>query len=136
MGNSVTTNVSNDYLAQYNVSLGVAAVLKAGGYNYLQQLTYNAMLEWLKQNFLSLDDWAEQITAYSATNPGILGPALNAIADLIPLNTIMTANVIEITSLGLVGDLLATIPGFNTIFNLSNNNLTSTSAVASSAASI
>jgi hypothetical protein len=64
MGNSVTTNVSNDYLAQYNVSLGVAAVLKAGGYNYLQQLTYNAMLEWLKQNFLSLDDCAEQIKAY------------------------------------------------------------------------
>jgi hypothetical protein len=133
---SVVTNVSDDYLAQYNISLGVSAVLKTGGYNYLQRLNYNGMLEWLKQNFLSLDDWAAQIAAYSATNTPILVPAYAAIKDLIPLNTIITTDILDIPSLGLVGNILATVPGFNTIFNVSNSNLTSTNAISSSAESI
>ena len=130
---AIQDNISNDYLAQYNLNLGVSAVQKINNFAFIQKLTYNGILESLKENFLGLKDWSDQIAAYSATNGSILTPAYNVIKSIIPLNAEVTKNIVDSESLGLVGNLFETVQGFDKVFSLSDSELTDPSTITQKA---
>lgn len=126
---AIQDNISNDYLAQYNKNLGVSAVQKVNNFAFIQKLTYNGILESLKENFLGLQDWADQIKLYSATNPVQLTAAYNAIKTLVPLNTETQLNIIDSDTLGKVGNLFESIQGYDKVFSLSDSDLTDPSVI-------
>src|SRR2546430_14449492 len=104
----IQDNLADDYLTQFNLSLGVSAVRKIDQFSRIQELTYNGILNSLKNNFLGLNDWAEQINTYSQTNL-ILQGAYNAIKVLVKQNRNISEHIVNISGLGEVGDAFESI---------------------------
>lgn len=126
---AIQDNISDDYLSQYNLSLGVSATQKLTSFAFIQKLTYNGILEQLKENFLGLQDWVNQITLYSAANPVQLTSSFNTIKNIINLNTEIASHIIYDTNLGFVGELYNNVQGAGKVFNLSGNELTNPTVI-------
>lgn len=125
---AVQYNISNEYLQQFDLSLGVSAVQKLSKFAYLQQLNYNAMLESLKENFLSLSDWAEQIAMYSSAS-SLLAGSYSVIKPIVDKNLQMSTKIIEFGDLGKVGIPLTQVQGFDKVFNISDQELANQTAI-------
>jgi hypothetical protein len=136
MSATIDDAVSDDYLAQYNFSLAVAAIQKIDSFALLQVLNYNGMKASIAGEFLSLEDWGSQIALYSAANTGVLHTPYLAIKSLVPLNIEIIEELVYINGLGLVGDLFENLPGYGAAFTISDTELTSPSAITDKASSL
>jgi hypothetical protein len=126
---AIQDNISDAYLAQYNLDLGVSAVQKINSFAFIQQLTYNGILNSLVNNFLSLEDWQAQIAAYSAAYSPLTS-SYTAIKKEVPLNELITEDsIVNIDGLGQVGNLFETIQCYNKVFTLSDDELTDPSTI-------
>lgn len=131
----VQDNIADDYLAQYNLNLGVSAVNKIDQFSYIQELTYNGILSFLTANFLGLQDWSDQIQTYSQTN-AILKVAYTAIQTLVDNNSITSRNLVNIDGLGEVGSAFESIQGFSKVFTLSDSELQDPNSAEETASNI
>jgi hypothetical protein len=130
----VQTLISDAYLQNFGIGIAVAGMQKIQSFPELQILCYNGILGSLKQDFHGLQDFYEQMAAYSSTNQ-ILQTAWSVINPIVPNNANIELMLFVSTVLGVVGDVFELIHGYAQVFGLSPTNLASPSSIASTVSS-
>jgi len=130
MPDSTTDSIATLALAQYEIPVGVSIIPKGRDWASRQEMNYEAIKGLIKNDFLGLNDWADQINLYSSTNLTILKPAYTAIKALIPLNTRVEVTLAPDPASGLmVGQDLLTAVGLDEAFTIPQDILTDNSAL-------
>ena len=135
MAGNIQNDISSSLMASYDVPLLVSVIEKTSKFSFQQELTYNGILSWLQQNFLSLKDFAAEMTLYSAANLAQLTAPMAAIKTIIPVNPIMYTNLYTDPNMGSVGLAFLKLVGFSQVFAVDPstlNNSTGSSVVGAS----
>jgi hypothetical protein len=119
----VTSAIDQAALNELHIPINVIMIQQLSDWTTRQWITYWSIMECIREDFLGLDDWAQQIINYSAANPEFLSGPLSAISP--PQIQNYYANALtaakETPMLGSdinVGLPLPTIVGFNEVFTL------------------
>lgn len=129
----VHDQVSDQYLAQFNRSIGISGMQKLSQFPALQQLGYNGQLGSIKNDFHGLSDFKSQLAKYSSVS-ATLRAAWALISAVVPNNVSIQRLLIVSPSLGSVGKMFSSIHNFGQVFGLSSKDLTSPTAVANKVA--
>ena len=121
----VQDGIASVVAASYDIPLLISVIPVASKFAFQQELTYNGILFWLKQNFLSLADFDLEMSIYSAANPTQLSGPMEAIASLIPLNAIISSEVYVDVNMGPVGLAFMQLIGFSQTFAVDPSQLLS-----------
>jgi hypothetical protein len=115
---TVVQNVTaTTYLNSLDVPITVSAITQLQNFQFTQKLTYAGILSQLAKNFHGLQDWYDQMTIYSATNP-ILTNAWNTIKPFAKQNLDLQPQMYIDPVLGQVGITFLQIPAFSAIFTV------------------
>lgn len=125
----VQLQISDSYLNQFDRSIGVSGMQKLQQFPSLQQLGYAGQLGSMKNDFHGLQDFKDQLTAYSSTS-SLLTVAWSVIKAIVPNNVNVTRLLTTIPGLGLVGQAFQSIHNFGQVFSLSPGDLASPSTVS------
>jgi hypothetical protein len=116
MSSPVTDTMASAELMNFNYPVSVVFVSQAQDWQTRQQIQYAAIKGLLKEDFLGLDDWSEQIRTYSQTNAMYLMPAYSVILPLVDRNRNVLMSLARSPQLGWVGQFLMKVYGFAKIF--------------------
>jgi hypothetical protein len=128
----VQANISDQYLQQFNRSIGVSGMQKLQQFPALQQLGYAGQLSSLKNDFHGLQDFKLQMAQYSSSHP-ILAAAWTLISAIVPNNPNIARMLIKVPGLGTVGQAFQSIHNFGQVFALSPGDLASPATVTAKA---
>lgn len=131
------SNIAADVAASYDRPIAVSVINKLSKFPFLQQLGYNGQLNWLKQGFLGLQDFYDEMTIYSSSSQ-LLQAAWKLIKERVPQNLDVAKNLITDDSLGTVGNTFEQLVGFDQTFAVNPDQLTDStgdSVVASNTSS-
>jgi hypothetical protein len=110
-------------LNSYHLPLNVQIIQKATDWQGRQYLAYWAMKECIREDFLGIADWFDQITRYSAANPEALSGPYKVISppnprwELANAMTILTEAPMPNTNPPFLVDInLAVMTGFGDVF--------------------
>lgn len=117
--NSIAATVS----ASYDKPIAVSVINKLDKFPFLQELGFNGQLGFLKEKFLGLDDFNDEMTLYSNSNT-ILKAAWNLIKLRVPLNLDLLKSLYQDPNLGTVGDAFRSLVGFGQVFAVNPDQLT------------
>lgn len=126
----VHDDISDQYLQQFNRSIGISGMQKLSQFPALQQLGYNGQLGSIKNDFHGLKDFKTQMNTFSSVS-ATLRLAWSMISSIVPGNAIIGRLLISPPGLGSVGKMFSSIHNFGQVFSLSPQDLTSPSAIAS-----
>ncbi len=126
---SVQNTLADASLTEFDRPIGVSIVPQGQDWKDRQKIQYEAIKGLMFKDFHGLQDFYEQMFIYSSTNPLILGPAWRAIQPLAPRNRNVLATLTDLPGLGLVGQYLATLVGFEQTFVLPNEILEDSAAL-------
>jgi hypothetical protein len=114
----VQNTMASFNLANFEVPLSISVTVQAQDWATRQRIQYAALEGLICKDFLSLQDWSDQIRRYSLANPIQLNGPYGAIAATAPLNPLFKAtHIVPDPLLGLdVGLYLETIPLFADVF--------------------
>lgn len=129
---AIHDEISDQYLQQFDKSIGVSGMQKLQSFPELQKLGYNGQLSHLKKDFHGLQDFKSQMDKYSSSHP-ILKIAWSLIKYLVPNNVSIQQLLFTAPGLGTVGNAFKSIHGFGQVFSLSPGDLLSPSAVSAKA---
>jgi hypothetical protein len=115
----VQSSMASAALNSYHIPLNVVMIAQTSNWTMRQWITYWAIKECIRRDFLGLMDWADQITRYSGANPLQLSGPLSVIANNLLSNrlTLTTETSMEGSDID-VGTPLATITGFSQVFTI------------------
>lgn len=130
---TIHNQISDQYLQQFNRSIGVSGMQKLQSFPELQLLGYNGQLSFMKNDFHGLQDFKTQLSTYSSVS-ATLRAAWSLIKYIVPNNMSIQNLLFSSPGLGVVGKAFQSIHGFGQVFSLSPNDLTSPSAVSTKAA--
>jgi hypothetical protein len=131
------SNIAADVAASYDRPIAVSVIDKLSKFPFLQQLGYNGQLNCLKQGFLGLQDFYDEMTIYSSSSQ-LLQAAWKLIKERVPQNLDVAKNLITDDSLGTVGNAFEQLVGFDQTFAVNPDQLTDStgdSVVASNTSS-
>lgn len=128
----VVSQISDQYLQQFNRSIGVSGMQKLQSFPELQKLGYNGQLSHIKNDFHGLQDFKSQMDKYSSTSH-TLRLAWALIKYIVPNNVSISNLLFSAPGLGSVGKAFQSIHGFGQVFSLSPNDLLSPAAVSAKA---
>jgi hypothetical protein len=116
---TVQSSMASAALNNYHIPLNVVMIAQTSNWTMRQWITYWAIKECIRRDFLGLMDWADQITRYSGANPLQLSGPLSVIANNLLSNrlTLTTETSMEGSDID-VGMPLATITGFSQVFTI------------------
>jgi hypothetical protein len=117
------SNIAADVAASYDRPIAVSVIDKLSKFPFLQQLGYNGQLDWLKQGFLGLQDFYDEMTIYSSSSQ-LLQAAWKLIKERVPQNLDVAKNLITDDSLGTVGNAFEQLVGFDQTFAVNPDQLT------------
>ena len=126
----VHDQVSDQYLAQFNKSVGVSGMQKLQQFPELQKLGHAGTLSHLKQDFHGLTDFKSQMAKYSSVSH-TLRVAWALISAIAPNNPSIAAKLTSVPGLGSVGKDFLSIHNFGQVFSLSPGDLKTPGAVKS-----
>lgn len=129
----VHDSVSDQYLQQFDRSVGVAGMQKLQEFPSLQKLGYHGQLGSMKNDFHGLTDFKTQMSKYSSVSK-TLKIAWSLISAIVPNNISILRMLFTAPGLGTVGNAFKSIHGFGQVFALSAGDLKSPATVASKAA--
>jgi hypothetical protein len=124
----VQANLSDQYLQQFDRSIGVSGMQKLQEFPSLQQLGYAGQLSSLKNDFHGLQDFKQQLSMYSNTST-MLKIAWSVISSIVPNNANVARMLIKVPGLGTVGQAFQTVHNFGQVFALSPGDLAKPSTV-------
>ncbi len=142
---SVQLSIAAGYLSSFESPIGVSVMAKLAQWPTLQKLGFAGQLGHMNANFHGLEDFKNQISAYSATN-GLLEAAWQVIKQVAPMNPSIIPLLFRSDVLGQVGVEFQQLSGFGQAFAITPTQLklpaavesqvqsTSTQSAASSAA--
>jgi hypothetical protein len=116
MSNTVTDNMASQELMNFNCPVSVVFITQGQDWQTRQQINYAAQKGLLKEDFLGLNDWSEQIRTYSQTNAMYLMPAYSVILPLVARNRNVLMTLARNPQLGWVGQFLMKVYGFAKVF--------------------
>lgn len=128
----VQANLSDQYLQQFNLPIGVSGMQKLQQFPALQKLGYAGQLGSMKKDFHGLQDFKAQMSKYSSVSH-TLKIAFSLISLIIPGNPSIALLLKDIPGLGSVGQDFLSIANFGKVFSLGPSDLTSPAAVSSKA---
>jgi hypothetical protein len=108
--------MSSASLADFQVPVSVVLITQTQDWQTRQQIAYAAQKGLMKDDFLGLADWQEQINIYSAANAPYLTTPMNAIKALVPRNRNILMSLVLDPVLGWVGQFLEQIYGIQKTF--------------------
>jgi hypothetical protein len=117
MSNIVTDQMASDELMNFSSPVSVSFITQAQDWQTRQQIQYAAVKGLLKEDFLGLADWSEQIRTYSQTNAMYLMPAYMTILPLVARNRNVLMSLARNPQLGWVGQFLMRVYAFASVFN-------------------
>lgn len=126
----VHDDLSDQYLQQFDRSVGVSGMQKLQEFPSLQKLGYNGQLNHLKQGFHGLTDFKTQMAKYSSVSKKLL-IAWALISAVVPNNPSILKLLFSAPGLGTVGDAFKSIHNFGQVFALSPSDLKSPATVQS-----
>lgn len=129
----VHDDVSDQYLQQFDRSVGVSGMQKLQQFPALQKLGYHGQLNLVKNDFHGLKDFKAQMTKYSSVSRTLV-IAWSLISAIVPNNASILGLLFSSPGLGTVGNAFKSIHGFGQVFSLSSGDLKSPTAVTSKAA--
>jgi hypothetical protein len=132
---AIQTNIAAGYLSAFECPLGVSVMSKLTQWPFLQQLGHAGMLTHLNANFHGLNDFNDQMSAYSSTN-AMLAAAWRVIKQLAPKNPEVTALMFVSPILGQVGNEFQQLTGFGQAFAISPDQLKSPASIQSLVSSV
>src|SRR5271166_2694837 len=97
----VQANLSDQYLQQFNLPIGVSGMQKLQQFPALQKLGYAGQLGSMKQDFHGLSDFKSQMSKYSSVSH-TLKIAFTLISAIIPNNPSIALLLKDIPGLGTV----------------------------------
>lgn len=112
---SVQDNLSNSVLNQFHISIGTNITEKTQDWPTRQRIAYEAIKGLMVNDWHGLQDFRDQLNSYSNTHI-ILRTAFSVIQSIIPFNSRIRDTLVQIPGMGLVGNFLLSLPGFNSIF--------------------
>lgn len=116
MAATVQDQISVSNLQGFDQPLSIQIISKTQDWQTRQRIAYESILLYLKQEFLSLTDWSEQINIFSQANPPYLNGPYSAIQSLTGRNRLIAMRLVELGDLGQVGNFLASIGNFDKVF--------------------
>lgn len=119
----IQNSIADDYLQQFDRSIGVAGMAKLNKWPFLQKLGFNGQLGHLQETFHGLKDFKVQMEAYSNSHL-ILRIAWSVISPIVLKNLMTLALTFAGPVLGKVGKLFQSISGFAQAFSISPEILT------------
>lgn len=128
----VHADISDQYLQQFDRSVGVSGMQKLQEFPALQKLGYAGQLGSLKNDFHGLQDFRSQMDLYSSANH-ILKIAWSLIKNIVPNNPNIARMLFTAPGLGIVGDAFKSIHNFGQVFALSPGDLKSPETVQAKA---
>jgi len=108
--------MSSASLADFQVPVSVVMITQTQDWQTRQKIAYAAQIGLIKNDFLGLADWQEQINIYSAANAPYLTTPMNAIKALVPRNRNVLMTLVLDPVLGWVGEFLESIYGLAQTF--------------------
>jgi hypothetical protein len=129
----VQNNMASENLGNFDVPLSISLTTKAQDWATRQKIQYAAVEGLISKDFLSLQDWSDQIRRYSLANPVQLNGPYGAIASSTSRNQMFKATQItEDRDLGLaVGLYLEQLPNFADVFVAEQSLVTDSEGLAS-----
>lgn len=124
----VQQQVSAEYLAQFNLPIGVSGMQKLQSFPQLQVLGYNGQLGSMKNDFHGLQDFKSQMQTFSSVST-TLKIAWNLIKNIVPNNISIARMLISPPGLGSVGSAFQSISGFGQVFSLQPGDLATPATV-------
>jgi hypothetical protein len=112
---TIHDDIANDYLQQFDKSIGVSAMKKLRKFPFLQELGFNGQLKHMKETFHGLKEFNVHMDKYSNSHP-ILKAAWALIKYLAPKNPFVALLLTNFGGMGTVGKLFQSIPGFGKVF--------------------
>ena len=112
----VQNQLTSEVLQGFERPVSVVMINKAQDWQTRQRVAYESMKGLLKEDFLGLKDWNEQITLYSSANPMYLRGPHSVIKPLLTRNRNVLMQLANHPQLGWVGRLLVSIYGFAKVF--------------------
>jgi hypothetical protein len=132
---NVQDNIAADYANKFNRPLSVSVIKKIDKWPYLQEMTYNGTLGHQKNDFFGVQDWREQITAYSLAHFTLAKPLATIIAMTLKNKSIL-AKTISLSGLGNVGNMFSNLYGFARTFSVTSEDLSDPSKLNSKIKSV
>ena len=115
-------NIAADTAASYDRPIAVSVINKLEKFPFMQELAYNGILGFLKQGFLGLQDFFEEMTVYSSVST-LLKAAWGLIVHRVPLNLDVERNLYTTESLGTVGLVFQQMVGYDQVFAVDPDDL-------------
>ena len=115
-------NIAADTAASYDRPIAVSVINKLEKFPFMQELAYNGILGFLKQGFLGLQDFFEEMTVYSSVST-LLKAAWSLIVHRAPLNLDVERNLYTTESLGTVGLAFQRMIGYDQVFAVDPDDL-------------
>jgi len=112
---AVQNEIASGSLASFNRPIGVIVLSRAQDWRNRQKIDYEASKGLLKQDFLGLKDWKEQISSYSRTSLSLM-MAYRLIRPLVTRNRHLMLSLIRNPWLGWVGRFLLKMQGMDRAF--------------------
>lgn len=113
-GSAVQSTLASQDLAQFNVSIGLNLQNKLQDWPSRQNLQYGAMKGLLYKDFHGLQDFYNEMAAYSATHI-VLQTAWSVIQGIVPNNPTLLATLLTLPGFGLVGMQVLSLVGIQNI---------------------
>ena len=112
----VQNAMSSDAMADYQVPVSVVMITQTQDWKTRQKIAYAAQKGLIKEDFLGLADWQEQIGIYSNANPMYLKAPNTAIQALTGRNRNVLMTLVLDPVLGWVGNFLTQVYGLDKTF--------------------
>ena len=116
---TVQSQIASSVLNDFHMPLNVSMISQTSNWTMRQWMTYWAIKECIRRDFLGLMDWADQITRYSGANPMQLSGPLSVIAANLLSNRLTSTTETSMEGSDIdVGIPLATIAGLSQVFTI------------------
>ena len=119
----VHDDVADQYLSQFDRTIGVSAMQKIRKFSFLQELGFNGQLAFMKETFYGLREFNQQIGGMYSSTHQVLQDAWATIRGIAPKNPQVESQLFTSSVLGKVGKLFRSIHGFNKAFAASPEEL-------------
>ena len=127
---AVQTSIAAGYLSSFENPIGVSVMSKLAQWPTIQKLGFAGQLGHMNANFHGLEDFKNEIAAYSATN-GLLEAAWQVIKQIVPMNPAIIPLLFQSDVLGQVGVEFQQLSGFGQAFAINPTQLKSPASITS-----
>lgn len=115
---TVQTSLAIGTVNQFGVPLSVSLVCKSQDWQTRQKISYQSIIDNIRQDFHGLADFKQQMTMYSNALGTSGKIAWQVIQALVPNNAKVLSEELEVAGMGLVGAFLLSIPGFGQVLGI------------------